>query len=216
MKTNDHVVSNSQNKEECWPRLQLHTHTTWINQRQKSREETSFPPSLWKARCVCVFFHMWLTHYYHTRGFERVGLTSSSHMSCGVVLCSLCTAFSGRLGLWKTPLSSGIDKNYIWAGFKEAVIRILFPNNLYSSSEDFSFLSFVSWDMVSKSMLAFNSLRDPDWLQSQEQLVKVKITTPSWTQAREQGPNGQYCNCRNLWPRRWPRPFFKDELLIYL
>lgn len=34
----------------------------------------------------------------------------------------------------------------------------VFSNYLSSSSEDFSFLGFVSWHMVSKSMLAFSSL----------------------------------------------------------
>lgn len=75
-------------------------------------------------------------------------------------------SFEG-VGLTRTPVA------YAWPSQKDSVpgdntgvlglksqplLFSVFPNYLSSSSEDFSFLSFVSWDMVSKSMLAFSSL----------------------------------------------------------
>lgn len=113
---------------------QHHKHTTWINERQKSREEDSCPPSLWKPgslKCVCLYVTISTPD---THSFEDVGLT------CTPVAYARPSKKDSAPGdnigvLGKITFVLGLKS--------QPLLFSVFSNCLSSSSEDFSFLGFI-------------------------------------------------------------------------
>lgn len=142
--------------------------------RQKSRGIQLSPRSLRQSSSLDVLTCDFHTGQVHTLIQDTWGL-EKLELICSLCCCLLFFHFY-------------FDKNYICAWFKKPIIRVFpsFPN--FVLSQRFSVL--LCWEGMSKFMLAFNSLYNPQWplrpscLCFLNSWLREYVTTPSFVESR--------------------------------